>query len=571
MIQPTPRPAPPREEAHPHRRLQWVLGGRLVIATVLLGTTMYLAQDAIQYGHFTPNFLLVLISVIYGSSILFGVWLLVGRQEHKVAMAVTGLDVILITGLVYLTGGAGSIFSFLYGAEILTAALTLGAGAAYYTAATCLACYFLQGLALNIGWLAPPPDQPLSQYVLDSKDFIFALLWNMVGIGAVAVLATNLARRAQVAGLRLEAAEQSAAHLARLNDDIVRSIASGLITADESGLILGVNRAARDILRDPQGTLLGNPLSSVLPSYQSTPASQAARRAEARGRRADDSEFPMGYTVSPLLDEDGNSSGHLLAFQDLTEIKTLKEQAERAQRLAVLGQLAAGLAHEIRNPLSSISGSVEMVREGNALGPEDRRLLGIVISEVERLNELVTTMLQAGRPSQIHPADKDLRVIVSEVVAVARGEATSSNGLSIEERAPAEPVIATVDPDRMRQVVWNLVKNAVQASPRKGTVEVRTGRDERGFAFLEVADEGPGIERAQRARLFDVFYSGRSHGVGLGLALVKQIVDQHRGRVEILDRETAGTCFRVTLPADAASVRPNAATPRAEPEGRRLA
>lgn len=532
---------------------------------------MYLAQDAIQYGRFTPNFLLVLISIIYGSSILFGVWLLVGRQARMVAMAVTGLDVVLITGLVYLTGGAGSIFSFLYGAEILTAALTLGAGAAYYTTAICLACYFLQGLALNVGWLAPPPDQPLNQYVLDSKDFIFALLWNMVGIGAVAVLATNLARRAQVAGQRLVAAEQSAAHLAQLNDDIVRSIASGLITVDESGKILGVNRAAREILRDPRGTLIDRPLSSVLPGYQAAPSGRPPRRSEAQGRRADETEFPMGYTMSPLLDAEGHSSGLLLAFQDLTEIKTLKEQAERAQRLAVLGQLAAGLAHEIRNPLSSISGSVEMVREGNALTPEDRRLLGIVISEVERLNELVTTMLQAGRPSQIHPEAEDLRVIASEVVAVARGEATTSNGLSIVVCAPDEPIIARVDPDRMRQVVWNLVKNAVQASPREGTVEVRTGRDEQGRAFLEVADEGPGIARAQRERLFDVFYSGRSQGVGLGLALVKQIVDQHAGHVEIRDLATKGTCFRVTLPRDEPSATTGRPAPRAEHGDRRRA
>jgi signal transduction histidine kinase len=245
-------------------------------------------------------------------------------------------------------------------------------------------------------------------------------------------------------------------------------------------------------------------------------------------------------------------------FQDLTEIKNLKDQAERAQRLAVLGQLATGLAHEIRNPLSSISGSVEIVREGNALGAEDRRLLGIVISEVDRLEALVTTMLQVGRPSQICTKPQDLRAIVSEVVAVARGEATQSNRLSIEERIPDTPIIATVDPDRLRQVVWNLVRNAVQASPHRGTVEVRTGRDGSGRAFLEVADEGHGIDDAQRERLFDMFYSGRSHGVGLGLALVKQIVDQHQARIEIVDRSGPGTCFRVTLPLEHESVRPSA-------------
>ncbi len=556
MIQTAERTATKSEDSNPHRRLQWVLGGRLVVATVLLGATMYLALDAIRYGHFTPTFLLILISAIYGSSILFGVWLLRGRDEKVVARAITGLDVLLITGLVYLTGGAGSIFSFLYGAQILTTALTLGTGAAYYTAAASLACYFLQGLALNVGWLPPPPDQPLSQYVLSSRDFQLALVSNMVGISAVALLATNLTRRAQVAGARLAEAEESAARLERLNADIVRSIASGVITADDDGKILGLNPAAREILRDSGGSLLGASLSTVLADFDSHRPGNPPKRADATGRRADGTEFPMGFTLSALLDEQGNRTGTLLAFQDLTEIKMLRHRAEQAQRLAVLGRLATGLAHEIRNPLSSISGSVEMVRESNALSPEDGRLLGIVISEVERLNALVTTMLQVGRPSQIQTETVDLRMIASDVAAVARGEATSSNGLRIEEVSPRQPILVHVDSDRMRQVVWNLVRNAVQASPRQGTVEVRTGLDDEGCPFLEVADQGPGIGAAQRERLFDMFYSGRGYGVGLGLALVKQIVDQHRGTIDIIDREPAGTCFRITLPREHDSVRP---------------
>ena len=555
------------EEPNPHRRLQWVLGARLIIATVLLGATMYLALDAIRYGHFTPTFLLILISAIYGSSILFGVWLLRGRQESLVATAITTLDVLLITGLVYLTGGAGSIFSFLYGAQILTAALTLGTSAAYYTAAASLALFFLQGLSLNLGWLPPPPDQPLSQYVLSSRDFQLALLSNMVGIAAVALLATNLARRAQVVGARLVRAEESAARLERLNDDIVRSIASGLITADDDGLIIGVNPAAAEILRDRGGVLIGAPLSNVLADYAKERPSQPPKRADATGRRADGSQFPMGYTLSALLGEDGNRSGLLLSFQDLTEIKTLRDRAEQAQRLAVLGRLATGLAHEIRNPLSSISGSVEMVREGNELSPEDGRLLGIVIAEVERLDSLVTTMLQVGRPSQIETVAVDLRGIASDVAAVARGEAASSNELRIDEDMLDRPLIVKVDPDRMRQVIWNLVKNAVQASPHRGTVIIRTGLDSRSQAYLEIADQGPGIGQAQRERLFDMFYSGRSHGVGLGLALVKQIVDQHRGQVEILDREGLGACFRITLPLDPDSLRPSPRALRDERQG----
>lgn len=564
MSQSSDRRTKGREEPNPHRRLQWVLGGRLIVATVLLGATMYLALDAIRYGHFTPTFLLILISAIYASSILFGVWLLRGRREHLVAASITTLDVLLITGLVYLTGGVGSIFSFLYGAQILTAALTLGTNAAYYTAAASLACYFLQGLGLNLGWLPPPPDQPLSQYLLSSRDFLLALVSNMVGITAVALLATNLAKRAQVAGARLIEAEQSAAKLERLNDDIVRSIGSGLITADDDGQILGVNPAAREILRDRDGSLVGQALSIVLPEYSRGGLTEPPKRADSVGRRADGTEFPIGYTLSTLFDAEGNPSGVLLSFQDLTEIKTLRNQAERARQLAVLGQLATGLAHEIRNPLSSISGSVEMVREGNTLSPEDGRLLGIVISEVERLNALVTTMLQVGRPTKIETRSVDLRAIASDVVAVARGEASSSNGLRIEEIAPEEPVLAEVDPDRMRQVVWNLVKNAVQASPYRGQVQVRTGCNEEGSPFLEVADQGPGISAERRERLFDMFYSGRSHGVGLGLALVKQIVDQHGGDIAVHDHEGPGTTFRVTLPPVPASAKRPVEAPRGE-------
>ncbi len=570
MIQAPESRARGGDEPNPHRRLQWVLGGRLIIATVLLGATMYLALEAIRYGRFTPTFLLILISAIYGSSILFGVWLLRGRQEKIVAVAITTLDVLLITALVYLTGGAGSIFSFLYGAQILTAALTLGTSAAYYTAAASLTCYFLQALSLNLGWIPPPPDQPLSQYVLSSRDFQLALVSNMVGITAVALLATNLARRVQVVGARLAKAEESAARLARLNDDIVRSIASGLITADDDGTILGINRAARDILRDRQGVLIGEPLSTVLVNYAKDRPSQPPRRADSTGRRADGTQFPIGYTLSALLDADGNRSGLLLAFQDLTEIKTLRDRAEKAQRLAVLGRLATGLAHEIRNPLSSISGSVEMVREGNALSPEDGRLLGIVIAEVERLNSLVTTMLQVGRPSDMETESVDLRTIASDVAAVARGEATESNGLEIQDISPDAPVLVTADPDQLRQLVWNLVKNAVQASPHRGKVEVRTGLTKDGCAFLEVADEGPGIGAAQRERLFDMFYSGRSHGVGLGLALVKQIADQHQGRIDIVEHAGPGTCFRVTLPLEHESASPSPATrPDERPDPRR--
>lgn len=526
-----------------------MMASRLIVATVLMGATLYFSPEAIRYGAFTPSFLLVLTSTIYATSILLGVWLLRQRKEEPVAATIIGIDVFLITGLVYLTGGVSSVFSFLYGAEILTAALILGTGATYLTAAGSLLCYFLLGLGLNTEWLPAPPDQPLREYVLAAREFSFWLFFNTVGITLVSLLATNLARRVQLTGGRLRAAQQNAARWARLNDDIVRSIASGLITTDEDGRILGINRAAAEILRDDSKSLLNRPLSVVLPSHGTEPQPHGrVNRAEGVGLRADGTQFTMGYTLSALLDAEDRPSGLLLAFQDLTEIKELRHHAERAQRLAVLGRLATGLAHEIRNPLSSISGSVEMVRDSRALSSEDRQLLGIVISEVERLNQLVTTMLQAGKPREIHPEKVDLRLLAREVVSVARAEATTSNALNIEAEDPGRPVLVRVDPSQMRQLIWNLVKNALQASPYGGSVEVSTGYNLVGRAFLEVTDQGSGIGAESRERLFDVFYSGRSYGVGLGLAVVKQIVEQHGALIEVIDRTGGGTCFRVVLP-----------------------
>ena len=540
------------------------MASRLIVATILMGATLYFSPEATRHGAFTPSFLLVLTSTIYASSILFGVWLLRRSRERPVAASIVAIDVVLITGLVYLTGGVGSVFSFLYGAEILTAALTLGTGATYLTATASLLCYLLLGLTLNIEWLPAPPDQPLRQYVLAPREFSFWLFFNTVGITLVSLLATNLARRVQLTGGRLRAAQQNAARWARLNDDIVRSIASGLITTDDEGRILAINRAAAEILGDEGDSLLNRPLSTVLPGYQAQlEPNGRVNRAEAVGLRADGTQFIMGYTLSALLDAEDHSSGLLLVFQDLTEIKELRERAEQAQRLAVLGRLATGLAHEIRNPLSSISGSVEMVRDGNSLSPEDRQLLGIVVSEVERLNQLVTTMLQAGKPQDIHPEEVDLRLLAREVVAIAHAEATTSNALTIEEHDPGQPVLVHVDPDQMRQLIWNLVKNAIQASPHGGSVGVKTGYTGAGEAFLEVTDQGPGIRAESREKLFEVFYSGRSYGVGLGLAVVKQIVEQHQAQIELVDRPGGGTCFRIVLPSRSAVLTGPQETPRA--------
>ena len=238
-------------------------------------------------------------------------------------------------------------------------------------------------------------------------------------------------------------------------------------------------------------------------------------------------------------------------FQDLSEVTRLREVAARQERLAVLGRLSAGLAHEIRNPLGSISGSVELVRESPHLTDEESRLLGIILDEVDRLDDLVTTMLQVGRPRPPARRGLDLRELVTAVSDMSRRGLAAAKRVQIDCSVPQHPVNAWVDGDQVRQVLWNLIKNALQASPDGSTVRVRADATPEGGATLEVADEGQGLDGSQMDKVYNMFYSERTHGAGIGLALVRQIVDAHGGTIEIQSEHNRGAKFIVTFPARA--------------------
>jgi two-component system, NtrC family, sensor histidine kinase PilS len=522
--------------------------GRLLVAIVLLGGSLLLLGPATSPA-FTPRFLQWLIAGTFGASLLFAFALSNVRRLTRFAAVQLGWDTLMASGLVFVTGGAASGFTFLYGVVVLMAAIVLGGRAVVHAASATLAAYLVLGLGLAQGWIPHPPDQLAMHYRPPSSELGTAVLSNVVGLVLVGLLAGNLSTRLQRTGGRLLQAERSARSLARLNDHIVRSIASGLITTDPAGRVLAINPAGADMFGAPPDALEGRTVGDLLPvAGGSAPrAGDGVARAEGTATRLDGSTFVVGYSQVPLLDEDAQPIGSVLTFQDLTEVRALRETAERAERLAILGRLAAGLAHEIRNPLSSISGSVQLVRDGRSLPPEDDRLLGIVLTEADRLNDLVETMLQVGRPSPPHRQEVDLVRLTGDVVEMARRGPAGAAGVHIVWAAPKGPASATVDANQVRQVLWNLLKNAIQASQAGGAVHVGVEADE-AHLVLEVRDQGEGIPPEEVGRLFDMFYSRRPAGVGLGLALVKQIVDGHGGTVEIDSTPGEHTVFRVRLP-----------------------
>jgi signal transduction histidine kinase len=226
-------------------------------------------------------------------------------------------------------------------------------------------------------------------------------------------------------------------------------------------------------------------------------------------------------------------------------------RAHEAEHLAELGRIAAWLAHEIRNPLGSISGSVEMLRESTALSEEEKQLCAIVHREAARLNELVSDMLDLSRPRTAEIGDVDVAALAREVVSLAQ---KSENGGAVKiEIEGASSSFARCDGAQIRQVLWNLVRNAVQATPEGGDVRVRVASTEAAVE-LEVEDAGPGLAEEARGRIFDAFYTTRSHGAGIGLAVVKKIIDEHApygAAIAVDSRAGGGAVFRVTLPKSA--------------------
>jgi two-component system sensor histidine kinase PilS (NtrC family) len=410
-------------------------------------------------------------------------------------------------------------------------------------------------VSLSLRWLPPPADQSLEAYQMPLTELVYAALLNVLGLCLVTLLAGGLSARLLSAGGQLRAAEANAASLARLNADIVRSLTSGLLTTDLVGRIRTINPAAIEMLGSDPFSLIGEPAGNYLPVDVSIILQAGAAhdssltRAEGKARRVDGRKFPVGYSLNALNNQDGTLIGALILFQDLSEIVQLRESATLGERLAVLGRLSAGLAHEIRNPLSSISGSVQLVRDSAKLAGEDRDLLGIVLREVERLDDLVSTMLLVGRPREPACKQQDLRLIVTEVVEMARRGPAMDAGVRMEHSLPAEPVYAWADGDQIRQVLWNLVKNALQASPSGKTVRVRAQAAPPEAALFEVIDEGRGIDPGQREKVYDMFHSERTNGAGIGLALVRQIIDAHHGAIAILSEQNRGATFVVTLPA----------------------
>ena len=539
---------------------------RVGLVTVFLSGALWMDLNVLV--DWSSPRVLALVGLIVGTyalTILYGVLLTRLRALRALSVAQVVMDLIITAILIMATGGLrASVFLFTLFLPIVAAAIMLGRAAAL-ASATATASIIGLLAAMSIGYVRSPFSE--QSFVIQSEAFVRTTLFEgSIHVATAYLLAWISGQLAkQLGDIKTELAQQQVdlRELRALNANILQSLNSGLLTITQQQIIIYFNQAAEQITGHRADAVFGKPLSEVfpeiaaqLPSPRHTLGGQE-RRFESLYARPDGASIFLGFSISALRDAQQQHSGQIVIFQDLTHIKRLEQQARRSEHLAAIGQLSAAIAHEIRNPLASISGSVEMLQLLGEPGEDERLLMEIIVREVSRLNTLITQFLEYSRPRTLSYEAASPAALVEEVLSLFRHQAQHVI-LRAEISPQTREARFMLDHEALRQVLWNLLNNAVEAmtqasSPQPTlsvTLSVEDDQSMEPWLALGVEDAGPGIPEALRTRIFEPFFTTKAQGTGLGLATIYRLIEEHGGRCTLEPAQALGGArFVVRLPA----------------------
>jgi len=551
-------------------RLVVLMGARLGIALLSLGVTLGLEAVGEDFTTAEWRGFYATVGFAFLATVAYG--LVLHRVVRTLRFAVLNVvtDVAIVTALVYFSGGYESVFSFLYVLVAAYGAFLFDTRGAVGTTLLASASYALILFLGHEGWgPSVTLGSPASVGVL-----VTAWLVNGAGIATVAVLANRLTVELLRTGEALSQRTSDLRKLENLHQSTVKSLMSGLLTSDLEGRVTSLNPEAERITGVRSEDAVGRDADDVIPGVRKLLSAHACEE-DAQGSRTripfvnrHGEPLHLGIAAYVLRDGDGTASGHVTIFQDVTAVVQMEAELRRSERLAAIGELSASIAHEVRNPLAAISGSVQILRQRAgqpAAAAENRRLMEIVIRETDRLNRLITDFLQYARPGPRRPETVRVAEAVEDVVKMF--DAVRPEGVAVEVEVQ-ERLQLDADAAQLRQLLWNLVLNAAEAMPHGGPLQIRArmlsretpqGRAEvrrngelesksAGWAEIVVADRGVGIPDAVSERIFDPFFTTKADGSGLGLAAVHRIVEDHGGVVRLESRVGEGTTVRLKFP-----------------------
>lgn len=519
--------------------LAWLVKVRIIILTFLLGIELAITRltaSPLNVRLFVNAILLwYTISVFY--LLLISFW-----KEFRVQALLQVLtDLTLVTLLVYITGGADSSLNFLYPLVIIVACILLPRAWAYLSAAL---AFILYGTVLELTYFEVVPSYSTTHPERPALEAI--ILVNLFAYLAVAYLAGLLAGKLRQVDVELKDTSGALENLQALHENIIQSISGGLMTTGLDGHITLANRAAQQLLGKTEAELLDRPVHELfldpLPGVSSEIAHGEVRFAAAHTFRK-----TFRVMVSALTVAERGTLGYVYTFDDLTEIRRLEREVRMQDRLAAVGRLAAAIAHEIRNPLTSIAGSVSMLSGTPQLNDEHKQLLEIVTRESERLNGIITDFLAYSRGKQYRFSPTDLLPLLDDTLTLLENRlAAEGSHIRLERHYGSGSALVLADGDKLKQVFWNFCENALRAMKSEGTLRVSL-EPAGGDWQINFADTGPGMSPQMVEKIFEPFQSQFEGGTGLGLAIVYQIVQAHEGKVWARSKVGQGSVFVVRL------------------------
>jgi two-component system sensor histidine kinase PilS (NtrC family) len=545
------------------RRLVVHIAVRLLVATVLLGAAVIVQLRTPGALPINPFFFLV--GLTFAVSLGFiGSLRFVDRLPWLTDVHFA-IDAIVVTAAVFITGGVESLFSILYMLPIVAASMVQFRRGGLLIAGLSTILFFgvvvAQYMGAN-GYLS----LPLQDLVLSDLPPVnvaqYTVALNAFGLFGVALLSGSMAERARRGEAQLEQATEEIADLQAFNQYVLDNLLSGLATADAGNRLMTFNRSAMAITGAVGALPIGEPAADILQLPPAFAASLSEDLARIRSKRMDyvyrqstGAAIELGLSVAALPLPDG-SRGYLYTFQDVTDIRRFEQKSRLQQRLAAVGEMAAGIAHEIRNPLASMSGSMQMLKQELPLSSDQAQLMDIVLKESDRLNQTIKSFLAYARPQRISVQELDLRLVVQETVLLLRNSSEVGDKHVVDVRVDDAPVTVDADESQIRQIVWNLATNGLRAMPAGGTLCVSAANETAAGVqrrVLLVEDQGVGIPPEEIDSIFQPFRGSFGKGTGLGLAIVHRIVTDYGGFIDVRPRPGGGTVFRVTFPLAVAS------------------
>jgi len=545
-----------------HLRINTIMVLRLVFLTGFVGLMLAFQQRVGFAEPIVP--LSIVIALAYSFSIVYALLHKICNQFTIAVLQVIG-DLFVVSGIIYTTGGIDSPLSFVYILVIIATSVMLPRAATYLVAS---GASILYGLLIDLTYfnvIQPVYLFPEQRVTIASGYGFYIITLHIASYYAVAYLSSILSHRLRMMREALATTSSDLQKLQAFHRNVLQDMGNGLITTDDRGLITSVNKSATEITGFDSDEIINGPCQATLnlPALEKLfvdPGSVVLPlQVEGYCRRKDGKEIFIGMKVSPLAAQDNSGKGYIFVFEDLTGMKEMQEKISQAERLAAVGRFSAGLAHEIRNPLASLSGSIQVLSKGMKLDHVNEQLMDIVTRETDRLNAILGEFLNYSQPRKNRKSLIDATQMIQEVITLMKNSDDYKTSITMDFEGQADHFVVQADEEQLKQMVWNLCINGLQAMVEKGgTLKIGLNRvsffknfnyssDKAGFV-LTVEDEGCGIPPDQVEKIFEPFYTTKEHGIGLGLATLYQTVQVNEGSVNVNSVPGKGTRFSIYLP-----------------------